>query len=102
VGWIELLRSTGRCEENTPLTTRMAIEPENSRSPRYIRLPKGGQLCPWTSLTRSRMYDLITPTEEMPSPPVRSVSLKKPGKTRGVRLIDLGSLLEYLDSQDSR
>jgi hypothetical protein len=47
------------------------------------------------------MYDLITPTEEMPTPPVRSVSLKKPGKTRGIRLIDLGSLLEYLDGHNS-
>jgi hypothetical protein len=45
------------------------------------------------------MYDLITPTEEKPTPPVRSVTLKKPGKSRGIRLIDLGSLLEYLDRQ---
>lgn len=74
----------------------------DSRSPRYIRLPKGGQVCPWTSLNRSSMYELITPTEEMPTPPVKSVSLKKPGKTRGIRLIDLGSLLEYLDSRNSK
>jgi hypothetical protein len=79
----------------------MHNEPGNSRSPRYIRLPKCGQVCPWTSLNRSSMYELIMPTEEMPTPPVKSVSLKKPGKTRGIRLIDLGSLLEYLDSHNS-
>jgi len=64
--------------------------------PEFIRLPKLG-LCPITGLSRSKIYDLISPNEGNGfKPPVKSVSLRKPGQTKGTRLIVLQSLLAYL------
>lgn len=61
--------------------------------PVYIRLPKPGTLCPYTSLSRSILNGLILG----PGAPVKSVSLRKRHTIRGVRLIHLQSLLEYLE-----
>jgi hypothetical protein len=64
--------------------------------PEFVRLPKLG-LCPITGLSRSKIYDLISPNEGNGfKPPVKSVSLRKPGQTKGTRLIVLQSLLAYL------
>ena len=64
--------------------------------PEFIRLPKLG-LCPITGLSRSKLYDLISPNEGNGfKPPVKSLSLRKPGQTKGTRLIVLQSLLDYL------
>jgi hypothetical protein len=64
--------------------------------PEFIRLPLNGA-CPWTGLTRAKLNELILacPVNNF-KPPVRSVSLAPPGKTKGVRLIYLESLLDYL------
>ena len=62
----------------------------------FLRLPKSGQ-CPITGLTRSKLYDLISPNEDNGfKPPVKSVSLRKPGQIKGTRLIVRQSLLDYL------
>ena len=62
----------------------------------FIRLPKSGP-CPITGLTRSKLYELISPNEDNGfKPPVKSVSLRKPGQIKGTRLIVLQSLLDYL------
>ena len=62
----------------------------------FLRLPKSGQ-CPITGLTRSKLYELISPNEDNGfKPPVKSVSLRKRGQTKGTRLIVLQSLLDYL------
>ena len=64
--------------------------------PEFIRLPKLG-LCPITGLSRSKIYELILPSEANNyKPPVKSVSLRKQGQTKGTRLIVLQSLLDYL------
>ena len=64
--------------------------------PEFVRLPKRGQ-CAITGLTRSKLYDLISPNEGNGfKPPVKSLSLRKPGQTKGTRLIVLQSLLDYL------
>ena len=64
--------------------------------PEFIRLPKLG-LCPITGLSRSKIYDLISPNEGNGfKPSVKSVSLRKQGQTKGTRLIVLQSLLDYL------
>ena len=64
--------------------------------PEFIRLPKLG-LCPITGLSRSKIYTLILPNEGNGfKPPVKSLSLRKPGQTKGTRLIVLQSLLDYL------
>jgi hypothetical protein len=60
--------------------------------PEFIRPPRGG-LCPWSGLSRAKIYELIH------SGKIKSVCLRKPGATRGARLIHLESLLRYLHSQ---
>ena len=64
--------------------------------PEFIRLPIKG-LCPITGLSRSKIYELILPSEANNyKPPVKSVSLRKPGQIKGTRLVVLQSLLNYL------
>jgi len=64
--------------------------------PEFIRLPLHG-LCPWTGLSRSKLNELILPNPANGfRPPVKSVSLAPLGKTKGVRLIYLESLLDCL------
>ena len=87
--------------ERSGLLTTAEIEASDSSAktqfaPEFIRIPKSGP-CPYTGLCRSTMYGLLTPTEENGyRPPVKSVSLRKPGQTKGTRLIVLQSLLDYL------
>jgi len=67
--------------------------------PEFIRLPKGGPEH-YTGLTRSKLNALVLPCpENNGKPPVRSVCLRQPGRQKGVRLIHLKSLLDYLNSQ---
>src|SRR6185369_11602820 len=55
--------------------------------PDYIRLPKAGQICPYSSLNRSKLNRLILPTAESPTPPVKSIVVpNSAGNKRGVRL----------------
>jgi hypothetical protein len=69
-----------------------------SSKPEWIRLPTKGR-CAYTGLSRSTLYTLIAPCEANGHrPPVRSVSLRRRGNTKGVRLIYLQSLLDYLEA----
>lgn len=68
-------------------------------TPEFIRLPKNG-LCPWTGLSRAKIYELISPNEANGhKAPVKSVSLRKSGAVKGTRLIVTESLLNYLRAQ---
>jgi len=60
---------------------------------RWTRLPKSGQRCPHTGLSRSAINELILGD----SPAVESIVLRKPGKIRGVRLIRVRSLIMHLE-----
>jgi len=67
--------------------------------PEFIRLPRLGTLCCWTGLSRSTLNHLILPSADNNfRAPVRSVSLRTRGSTKGVRLIDFASLITYLNS----
>ena len=59
--------------------------------PRFIRVPAGNTTCPITGLRRGTLNRLAAERK------IRSVSLREDGKSRGVRLIDLNSLLTYLE-----
>lgn len=61
--------------------------------PKYIRLPKTGERDPVCGLSRSELRFAFK------SGHVKSVSLKKPGKDRGVRLIEVASLLSWIEGQ---
>ena len=91
-------KNTGGQSGNT--TTAPVAAPASATSTtserEFLRLPKSGQ-CPITGLTRTKLYDLISPSEDNGfKPPVKSVSLRKPGQIKGTRLIVLQSLLDYL------
>jgi hypothetical protein len=65
--------------------------------PLTIRLPRTGQRCPWTGLSRSAMNELILPCKANDFlPPVESKVLQSQGRSRGVRLVIFASLKEYL------
>jgi len=63
--------------------------------PEYTRLPRTGQHCPWCGLGRSQLNTLLREGK------IRSISLRKPGHTRGTRLIVLESVLRYIRSFDT-
>ena len=69
-------------------------EPAASRGeivPVWIRLPRPGELEPRTGLTRGVIARLCNEGK------VKGISLADKGKQRGVRLVSLASLLEYLE-----
>lgn len=69
--------------------------------PEWIRLPATNKADPVTGLKRSFLNHLILPSRANGyKPPVRSVALRRPGNVRGVRLIHLASLLEFIAEQE--
>src|SRR5690348_2480605 len=84
----------------SPTTNPIRIHEQNSTiRPEFIRLPKGREHDPWTGLSRSMLCQLILPCRENDfRPPVRSCTLRRRGTTKGVRLIDLQSLLDHINS----
>jgi hypothetical protein len=61
-------------------------------SPAFTRFPRPGQREPFSGLCRSQLFSLIK------SGRVKSHSLKMPGCSRGVRLIDCASLRAAIES----
>jgi hypothetical protein len=60
--------------------------------PEYFRLPSPGSRCLISGLSRTGVEDLLD------SGKVKHIKLKKPGKKRGVTLINRQSFLDYLHS----
>ena len=58
--------------------------------PEFIRLPKPSTLCPWTGLSRTKMWELLETSN------IKTVCLRRPGAAKGARLVHLQSLLDYL------
>ncbi len=58
--------------------------------PEFTRMPKAGAVCPWTGLGRSFLYRLAAEGE------IRTLSVRQRGAARGVRLIKLDSVFQYL------
>ena len=72
-------------------TSAIAAPTVQVARPEFIRLPRAGTVCPWTGLGRTYLFMLCKEGK------VRSVSLRKEGAPRGVRLIHLTSVLEYIE-----
>jgi hypothetical protein len=62
--------------------------------PEFVRLPRSGEREKFSGLSRSACNALVLGVR----PPVKSVVLKKRGASRGVRLIELRSLISHLRS----
>jgi len=68
----------------------------------YVRLPKQCRRCEQTGLSRSKLNELILPSPRNSfDPPVKSLSLKLPGRARGTRLIVWSSLKQFLADQEN-
>ncbi len=80
-----------------PMTVAPVTYPERAASPmpEFCRLPRSGQRCMISGLSRSKLNELILGS----SPAVKSVVLRKRGTTRGIRLINVSSLLDYIHQQ---
>lgn len=76
---------------------------QQSIVPAFLRLPKSGQRCPYSGLTRSAMDALVRPCQSNGfRPPVSSKKLRTRGAAtrRGAVLVDTASLLAYLHSME--
>jgi hypothetical protein len=60
----------------------------------WIRGPHPKGRCPYTGLARTTLFQLVKRSRGK----IKTVFLKKPGAIRGIRLIHLGSLQNYLNS----
>jgi hypothetical protein len=65
--------------------------PKEYAAEEWIRLPKPGQR--FLGLTRSSWMDVIN----NPKSGVRSISIKQPGKQRGIRILYMPSVHAYFD-----
>ena len=71
----------------------------NPKQPEWIRLPRAGERCPYSNLSRSTLNNLILPCKANKNcPPVKSSVLRQKGATRGVRLIHRASLMAYIET----
>ena len=69
--------------------------------PEWIRLPRSGEKCPYSNLSRSTLNSLILPCKANKNRPVvKSSVLRQPGATRGVRLIHRASLMDYIATNE--
>jgi hypothetical protein len=76
-----------------PIQAQAPVKPE------WIRLPLPGHTCPWSGLKRSKLNELILPSEiNGHKPPVKSICVRNKGQKKGVRLISFDSLMAYLNS----
>jgi hypothetical protein len=67
----------------------------NAPTPKWIRLPRPKEVCPYSGLRRGQLLNL----SKDPSTGIRICHLRADGAKRGSRLIDLESLLSYLDER---
>jgi len=66
---------------------------QTASAPRWIRLPAAGTACVHSGLKRGQMLKLASNYENE----IRVCHLREKGAKRGTRLIELASLLEFLD-----
>jgi hypothetical protein len=68
--------------------------------PEYIPLPRTGTKCPYCGLCRSGINNLVLPTKANGyKAVVDSIVVRRPGKSRGRRLVIRASLDKYLNAQ---
>ena len=86
------MRSTNVDSPKRPV--EVVIAGTGTKTSPWIRLPLPKERCPYTGLARTTLFQLV----ERSKGKIKTVFLKKPGAIRGIRLIHLGSLQNYLNS----
>lgn len=69
--------------------------PITATRPEWIRLPKPGTLCPWSGLSRNKLWEVLQTDK------VRNICLRKDDATPEAMLIHLPTLLTYVDSPEN-
>ncbi|MCX6970029.1 MAG: hypothetical protein NTV93_07740 [Verrucomicrobia bacterium] len=65
----------------------------------WLRLPKEGERCSVTGLSRASLNQILTETDpETGEKLVESFTKSQPGTSRGIKLINSRSLLDYMES----
>jgi len=82
-----------KCDFN--MKTPKETKENHTPLPIWIRAPKQGGTDYYCGLTRSKLYELARRGL------IKSVSLAKVGETRGTRIFNLQSILEYIDTLDT-
>ena len=80
----------GNTGSKFPRSLKSSFQEGNSSQAEFIRLPAPRTRCCLTGLSRTSLNELVE------SGAVRSVTLRKPGASRGIKLINRASLLDYL------
>jgi hypothetical protein len=77
---------------NNSVTTMLKVEiPKHLQGADWARMPKPGDRL--NGLTRSTLLEII----QDPKSGVRSAVIRKPGRTRGIRLVYMPSLFAYFE-----
>ncbi len=75
-----------------PSRTQAVFDPAS-----WLRLPRPGERCPVSGLSRSTLVELVRPCDRNSfAPPVDAKHLRRKGTQRGVVLINRASLQGYL------
>ena len=70
--------------------------------PIWIRLPRYSDRCEFTGLSRSTLAELIRPCKSTgKNSRVEAKTIERSGATRGITLINLKSLLDFINAQPS-
>ncbi len=70
---------------------------EHQSTPVWARVPRAGERDPICGFGKTKICELILPSPANGfRPPVKSISVKRRGATRGVRLWHVPSMLEFL------
>jgi hypothetical protein len=86
-----LLESTKRKDRVSARVDELLAE-RSGRLPIWIRSPHGGGIEFYSGVTRSKMYQLASDGL------IESRSIREAGQTRGTRLFNLRSILDYIES----
>jgi hypothetical protein len=100
---IELFQVLGSAPGEPPQTAVSADELIQALLDRLVRrMPKSGtkdqpgEVCPYTGLNRSALYELMRKRENG-RPVIRTVTLRGENEAHGARFYYVGSVLRYLD-----
>jgi hypothetical protein len=63
--------------------------------PEFVRMPTPGTVCPWCGLKRSHLYRLAKEGR------IKTISLRRRGTARGVKIIRLDSVIDYLSKMEA-
>jgi hypothetical protein len=86
--------SDGKYELSIIVNQTLNMASPHPSHPAFVRLPKNGERCPVSSLSRSTLQSLIRGSQ----PKVESIVINVQGRSRGCRAIVTSSLLNYLNS----